>query len=141
MPLTPAQRAACYVTAAALGGLAVTLAFWALGRLGVPSLLGISGPPPSLEAPAIYRNMVWGGLWGLLFLLPVSPDSLGRKAMILTLAPVLVALLVFIPLRGGSPLGLDRGYLTPFWVYAVNLAWGFTTAYLGHALIGPEEEA
>jgi hypothetical protein len=140
MPLTMAQRAACYVTAAALGGLAVTLAFWVLGNLGVPQLLGISGPPPALEPPAIYRTMVWGGLWGLLFLLPVNFGPLWRKAMLLTIAPVLVALLWFIPRRGGALLGLDRGYLFPLWVYAVNLAWGFTTAYLGHALIGPEEE-
>jgi hypothetical protein len=140
MPLTMAQRGACYMTAAAVGGLAVSLAFWVLGNLGVPHLLGVSGPAPVLELPAIYRNMVWGGLWGLLFLAPVSPDSLWRKAVLLTLAPVLVALVVFIPMRGGSLFGLDRGYVTPIWVYVVNLAWGFTTAYLGRELIGPEAE-
>jgi hypothetical protein len=79
-------------------------------------------------------------LWGLLFLLPVSPGSLWRKAMILTLVPVFFALVVFIPLRGGSLLGLDRGSVTPLWVYVVNLAWGFTTAYLGEALVEPGKE-
>jgi hypothetical protein len=140
MPLTNAQRSACYITAGAIGGLAVTLAFWALGKLGVPHVIGVRGPEPALEAPIIYRNMVWGGLWGLLFLLPMSPVPLWRKALLFTLAPVLVALVVFVPLRGGSLFGLDRGYLTPLWVYVVNLAWGFTTAYLGQAVIGPEAE-
>jgi hypothetical protein len=140
MRLTMAQRAACYVTAAAVCGLAVTLAFWVLGKLGVPLLLGVGGPEPILDAPTVYRNMVWGGLWGLLFLLPVSPGSLWRKAMVLPLAPVLVALVVFIPLHGGGLFGLDRGYVTPLWVYLVNLSWGFTTAYLGRALLGPERD-
>jgi hypothetical protein len=140
IPLTIAQHSACYMTAGAVGGLLVTLAFWALGKLGVPYLLGVSSPPPALELPTIYRNVVWGGLWALLFLLPVSPGSLWRKAMVLTLVPVLFALLVFLPMRGGSLFGLDRGYLTPIWVYVVNLAWGFTTAYLGSALIRPEGE-
>ena len=73
--MTLMQRAALYFTAAALGGMAVVLTVWALGQIGVADMFGVS-IKPALEKTFLYRQMVWGGIWGLIFLLPVPISSL-----------------------------------------------------------------
>lgn len=126
-------RAAIYYAAASLGGLAVVLTAWALGELGVPDALGVA-IKPKLELGWIYRAVVWGGLWGLIFLLPLRISPLWLKGALLTLAPVLAAFVYFIPMRGGAMFALDKGALAPLYIYAFNLPWGLVTAYLGRAL-------
>jgi len=126
-------RVALYYAAASLGGLAVVLTAWALGQAGVPDVLGVA-LKPKLELPWLYRAVVWGGLWGLVFLLPVNIQPLWLKGLVLTLAPVLAALVYFIPMRGGAMFALDRGALAPFYIYAINIPWGLVTAYLGRRL-------
>lgn len=123
-------RAALYYAAASLGGLAVALTAWALGRIGVPDILGVA-IKPELELGWIYRVMVWGGIWGLIFLLPVNVKPLWLKGALMTLAPVLAAFVIFIPMRGGAMFALDRGALAPLYIYLINIPWGFVTAYLG----------
>jgi hypothetical protein len=127
------RRVALYYAAASLGGLAVALTAWALGQIGVADALGVAIKPP-LEPPWLYRLIVWGGIWGLIFLLPLAIRPLWLKALLFTLAPVLVALVVFFPMQGGGLFALDKGALAPFYVYLINIPWGLLTAYLGRAL-------
>lgn len=124
---------ALYYAAASLGGLAVALTAWILGQIGVSAALGV-GIEPAMERAWLYRLIVWGGLWGVIFLVPVAIRPLWLKALVFTLAPVLVALMVFTPMRGGAPFALDRGVLAPFYIYAINIPWGLVTAYLGRWL-------
>lgn len=124
------SRAALYYAAASAGGLAVALTAWSFGNIGVADALGV-GIKPALQLPWLYKMIVWGGLWGLIFLLPIRLGPLWIKALVLTIAPVLVALLVFTPLRGGALLALDKGIVAPFYIYAINIPWGLVTAYLG----------
>lgn len=126
-------RAARYYAAGSLGGLAVVLTAWAFGRAGVAGVLGVDLEPP-LELGWLYRAVVWGGLWGLVFLLPVTIRPLWLKGLIFTLAPVAAALVYFIPLRGGAMFGLDKGMLAPVYIYVVNIPWGLVTAYFGRRL-------
>lgn len=133
------RKAALYYAAASLGGLAVALTAWVLGSIGVPEALGVA-LKPALQKATIYRLMVWGGIWGLIFLLPIVLKPLWLKALVFTLAPVLVALLVVVPMRGGELLLLDKGALAPFYIYLINIPWGLITAYLGRAL-GAEDRA
>ena len=65
------RRAAVYYAAASLGGLAVALTAWSLGQIGVADALGVA-IKPALDLPWIYRLVVWGGLWGVIFLLPLK---------------------------------------------------------------------
>jgi len=131
------RRAALYYAAASLGGLAVVLTGWGLGQLGVPRALGVAVNLP-LDLAWIYRAMVWGGIWGFIFLLPLPIRPLWLKGLLLTLAPVLAALVYFGPARGGMIFALDRGEYAPFYIYAINSPWGLVTAYLGRALGGDE---
>jgi hypothetical protein len=123
-------RAALYYAAASLGGLAVVLTAWTLGQLGVADALGVA-VKPKLELPWIYRAVVWGGLWGVVFLLPLTVRPLWLKGLLFTLAPVVAALVYFIPMRGGAMFALDRGALAPLYIYLINIPWGLVTAYLG----------
>ena len=127
------QRAALYFTAAALGGLAVVITVWGFGQIGVADLFGVAVKPPLAKA-FIYKQMVWGGIWGLIFLLPVALKPLWLKGLVMTLAPVIVALVVFFPLGGAGMLGFNLGTLTPLYIFIVNIPWGLATAYFGRAL-------
>ncbi|MEC9369401.1 MAG: hypothetical protein VX871_12000 [Pseudomonadota bacterium] len=122
--------AAAYYAAASIGGLAVALTIYFLGAVGVPAALGVSIAPP-LTLPWLYKLIVWGGLWGLIFLLPLPITPLWLKCLLLTLAPVLAALVVFGPMGGTKMFWLDKGALAPLYIYLVNIPWGLATGYLG----------
>jgi len=127
------RPAAIYFAAGALGGFAVTLTVWCLGRLGVAEALGLP-IAPALEKTTIYRQMVWGGLWGLVFLLPVRIERWWLRGLVMTLFPVLAVFLYFAPMRGGQYFVLHWGIVAPFYVYVVNVPWGLVTAWLGRHL-------
>lgn len=127
------QKAALYFTAAALGGLAVVLTAWAFGQYGVADLFGVA-IKPTLAKGLIYKQMVWGGIWGLIFLLPIAIKPLWLKGLVMTLAPVIVALVFFIPKGPGGFLGQNLGTLTPLYIFLINIPWGLVTAYMGRAL-------
>ncbi len=127
------QRAALYFTAAALGGLAVVITVWGFGQIGVADLFGVA-VKTALAKEFIYKQMVWGGIWGLIFLLPIGLKPVWLKGLVLTLAPVIVALVVLFPQGGAGMLGLNLGTLTPLYIFIVNIPWGLVTAYVGHAL-------
>lgn len=131
------RRAALYYAAASIGGLAVVLTVWSFGRIGMPELFGVA-IKPAFELASLYRAMVWGGIWGMIFLLPIPIRPLWLKGLLFTLAPVLAALMYFGPARGGMMFALDRGELAPFYIYLINIPWGLVTAYLGRALGGDE---
>ena len=53
------------------GALWNSLAVWLFGFLGVAGILGVK-IAPALTAPWLYPRLVWGGIWGLLFLVPLG---------------------------------------------------------------------
>jgi len=57
--------------AGCLGGLATVLTLWLFGMLGISAALGVALAPP-LTPPMIYSFMIWGGIWGFAFLLPLG---------------------------------------------------------------------
>ncbi len=113
--------------AGALGGLANAVAVWLAGRLGITTALGV-GIAPALTAAMVYQRMVWGGIWGGLFLLPWRGSLLWR-GLVYSLGPTLVQLLVVFPYQAGKgDWGLDLGLLTPAFVVLFNAVWGWTAA-------------
>lgn len=127
------QRAALYFAAAAVGGLAAVLTAWAFGQIGVADLFGVK-IKPALAKGLIYKQMVWGGIWGLIFLLPVNVKPLWVKGLLMTLFPVIAAVVLVLPMRGNGFLGLQLGVLAPVYIYLINIPWGLVTAYLGREL-------
>jgi len=117
-----------FFTAGCLGALANSLAVWLFGYFGITSSLGVS-IAPHLSADWLYPRIVWGGLWGLLFILPILQSKLFFKGAILSLFPTAVQLFVVFPMMAHKGMaGLDVGLLTPLFVIFFNWIWGVTTA-------------
>jgi len=123
------RRASLAFTAGVAGGLAASLFLWACGRLGLTAALGVR-MAPALTAGWLSRRLVRGGLWGMLFLLPVLVRrALLLRGLVLSAGPAAAQLVVHLPLvlKKGF-LGLGLGTLTPLFVVAANLCWGLAAA-------------
>ena len=113
--------------AGALGGLANGLAIWLFGVVGINQLLGVA-LAPQLTTPLIYNKLVWGGIWGWLFLLPFPRLTYPSRGLIYSLGPSLVQILIVFPLVAHKGVGgIERGYLTPLLVLFYNAIWGIVT--------------
>jgi hypothetical protein len=117
-----------FFAAGALGALANSLVAWSFGELGVARALGVA-IQPELSPAWLYPRIVWGGLWGGLFVLPLSGQAWLRRGLILSLGPTLVQLLVVFPARGAGILGLGLGVATPLLVLVLNGVWGLVASW------------
>jgi hypothetical protein len=107
------------------GALLNSLAVWLFGLLGIAPALGVQIAPP-LTPAFLYPRLVWGGLWGLLFLAPLPRWSFPARGLLFSLAPTLMQLfLVFPVMAHKGVLGLQLGYLTPVMVVFYNAIWGY----------------
>jgi hypothetical protein len=114
--------------AGCLGGLVNSLAVWIFGVIGITSALGVK-IAPALSASWLYPRLVWGGIWGLLFLLPLVQKRFLYKGLILSLGPTIVQLFIVFPLKANKGvMGLDLGLLTPLFVIVFNAIWGLSAA-------------
>jgi len=117
-----------FFSAGCIGALANSLAVWLFGHYGISSSLGVS-IAPSLSPEWLYPRIVWGGLWGMLFILPVLQSKLVLKGMLLSLFPTAVQLFVVFPLMAHKGMaGLELGLLTPLLVLFFNGVWGIAAA-------------
>ena len=117
-----------YFAAGCLGALANSLFLWLAGEYGITKALGVS-IAPALTPAWLYPRIVWGGLWGFLFLLPLKNASLMLKGSILSLFPTAVQLFIVFPYQANKGMGgLELGLLTPLLVVVVNWVWGIVTA-------------
>jgi len=126
--MTLARSLSLCVAAGALGGGSNGLVVWASGELGVTHALGVA-IAPTLSPSWLYPRIVWGGLWGALFALPLATDWL-RRGLLVSLAPSAVQLFVVFPIRAGKgALGLELGLLTPVFVLVFNGVWGVVASW------------
>lgn len=113
-----------YFAAGCLGALANSLAVWAFGEYGITKQFGVA-IAPALKLAWLYPRIVWGGIWGLLFVLPFLNSRLITKGTIISLFPTLVQLLVIFPIQANKGyFGLELGMYTPAFVVFFNLIWG-----------------
>ncbi len=118
------RRLSFVFSAGAVGGLVNSVAAWALGAAGVTAALGVT-IAPQLTPPWLYQRLVWGGIWGALFLVPLLGRRLVLKGVMLSLGPTIVQLLVVFPFQAQKGvLGLQLGILTPLVVILLNAVWG-----------------
>ena len=114
--------------AGCLGALANSIAVWLSGQFGITLSLGVA-IAPSLTPEWIYPRIVWGGIWGLLFVLPILPSRTLLKGTLLSLFPSAVQLFIVFPLKADKGVaGLDLGLYTPLFVLLFNWVWGVVTA-------------
>jgi len=115
--------------AGSVGGLANMCAIWGFGAWGISQTLGVK-LAPHLSVPWLYNRLVWGGLWGFIFLLPWKNLSLPARGLLFSLAPSLVQMLVVFPYQAHKGmLGLQLGYLTPALVLFFNAVWGLAAVF------------
>lgn len=110
------------------GGLANSLVVWWCGAIGLTGLFGAS-IAPTLTPLWLYPRIVWGGIWGGLFLLP-TPEIYWLRGLFFSLPPSLVQLLIVFPQAGKGWFGLDLGLSAPLFVLFFNAVWGLVAAYL-----------
>ena len=114
--------------AGVLGGLANSLTVWLFGLVGLNQLLGVS-LAPALTPAWLYPRLVWGGLWGWLFLLRFPRLTYLSRGLVFSLGPSLVQIFLVFPLKAQKGVGgIELGYLTPLLVLFFNAVWGLVTA-------------
>ena len=114
--------------AGCLGALAMCVVMWLCSRYGVTQSLGVA-LGGSISPNWMYPRIVWGGLWGLLFLLPIFASSLLARSFVIALIPTLVWLFLIYPFYLGKGVaGLSLGLLTPFVLFFFFWVWSLTTA-------------
>jgi len=127
--MSVARSLSLFFAAGALGAVANSLVVWIFGQLGISQLLGVS-IAPTLSPAWLYPRVVWGGLWGFLFILPVLPHTWLQRGLLLSLGPSLVQLFVVFPLKAKKGvLGLELGILTPVLVLVFNAVWGVVASW------------
>ncbi|MFO0995647.1 MAG: hypothetical protein U1F33_03115 [Alphaproteobacteria bacterium] len=123
-----AKRLSLAFAAGALGALAHGFALWFAGHIHLTAAIGVA-IAPGLNTIWFYPHIVWGGLWGFLFALPVLERSWVVRGLVLSLAPTLVQLFVIFPERTtAGTMGLGLGHLTPLVVLVANGIWGLAAA-------------
>lgn len=123
-----AKRLTVIFSAGCLGGLANSLAVWLFGAYGVTKSLGVR-IAPDLSPVWLYPRLVWGGIWGLLFVLPVFRNSVLKRGLLLSLGPTIIQLFVVFPYKADQGMmGMGLGALTPLLVFVFNAIWGVTVA-------------
>ncbi len=122
------KRISLMFAAGAMGGLINSLLVWFFGAKGITGHFGVA-IAPALTGPWLYPRLVWGGLWGFLFLLPLMESRQIPRGLVFSLGPTLVQLFFIFPsVNHKGLLGVDLGALTPVFVLFFNAVWGVVAA-------------
>ena len=102
-----------------VAGCVGTIGFYIGIRIGMASGL-VAGPPPVMEFLAskefFYRQVTWGGIWGLLFVVPFLSGMWWLRGMIVGLLATLAAVFIFRPEVPPLPLIVNMVVLNAgFW--------------------------
>jgi hypothetical protein len=117
-----------FFAAGCVGAIANSLTVWLFGHQGITRSIGVS-MSPALSPEWLYPRIVWGGLWGLLFILPILNSRLFAKGSVLSLFPTVVQLFVVFPFVAHKGIaGMKLGLYTPAVVLFFNWVWGMVTA-------------
>ena len=126
--MSVARSLSLFFAAGVVGALVNSLVVWGVTELGLPQALGVS-LAPKVSPAWLYPRLVWGGLWGLLFVLPIALGVVPR-GLLLSLAPALFQLLVVFPAWAGQGIGgVELGALTPVLVLFYSAVWGVTASW------------
>jgi hypothetical protein len=112
-----------------LGGLINSIVVWLFGVMGITAALGVK-ITPSFTKIWLYPRIVWGGLWGFLFLLPFLRKSYFFRGLLYSLGPTMAQLFIVFPIQAKKGvMGVDLGMMTPIFVLFFNAIWGICTAF------------
>ncbi|CAL5227307.1 g10244 [Coccomyxa viridis] len=127
--------------AGAVGGLINFLIAPLFGALHITTALGVD-IAPGLNKGDLYQKLVWGGVFGFLFLIPLRKyvKQWWVRACIFGVVPSLVQMFLVFPLSTPFKVGgVGLGALTPVFVLLFNtIGWGIP-AYAWFRLAGYED--
>ena len=116
------------VTGGLFGALANSVFVWMAGAYGWTAAIGVA-LAPEWTRPWLYQRLVWGAIWGLVFVPRFLANSVFWRGLLVSLGPTLVQLLIVFPNQlDKGYLGLDLGNLTPLVVVLANAVWGWAAA-------------
>lgn len=122
------KRILIFFAAGCLGALANSLVVYLFGDLGITKSLGVS-ISPALKSSWLYPRIVWGGIFGFLFFLPLLNSKPVSKGTLLSVFPTIVQLFIVFPYKAGKGIaGIELGVLTPALVFVFNWVWGVVTS-------------
>lgn len=115
--------------AGCIGGLVNRLAVWFFGLKGISEQMGVK-LTPQLSEGFIYAGIVWGGIWGFMFLIPLLKNRIIIRGLLFGLAPSVVMLFVVFPYwMNKGVMGVQLGDSMPLLVFIFNSIWGIVTAF------------
>lgn len=103
--------------AGAFGACILALASAFFAALHVPELIGLPAPNPQPVLPRLYQAVVWGGIWGLFFVLPVLNRWWWLKGIIIGTLATLAIVFYFNP-------GITTPPMRFVYVLVLNMIWG-----------------
>ncbi len=126
------SRVSVGFAAGCAGALVNSWLVWYLGRRGIPHMFGVA-IAPKWSLGFLYPRLVWGGIWGLLFVLPIwnAPfwAAVVLRGIVFSLGPTLFQLFYVFPhMLGKGSMGMALGKLTPLFVFVYNVVWGIGAA-------------
>lgn len=112
----------------AAGGLANSIVVWLFVQYKVTDQLSVNIHPAFTPA-WLYPRLVWGGIWGVLFLLPYRNRSVIIRGLLYSLGPSLLQLLYIFPFKQQVGwFGVQLGEWTFLYVLFFNAIWGLVAA-------------
>ena len=111
----------------ALGGFIEILTYYTFSLAGITAKFGMPGVTV-WKPEMVYRPVVWGGLWGITFLIPFLDDLYILKGIVFSLLPTLAAWFIFIPSK--TPANMRPGLKGLLLILILNAIWGIATVLM-----------
>lgn len=115
-------------------GAAANVGFLALAAAG-GLIAAMNLTLPALPYPDfLYKQIAWGGLWGVLLAAPVLTGGWFLRGLLLSLLASAATLFIFFPMaslgeQGPGMAGLNLGTMMPVLVLLANAVWGLVAAW------------
>ncbi len=110
-----------------LGGVAVNTFNLLFGFLNLPRLVGFDFMP-DFNLIDLLSDLGWGGLWGLLFLVPFLDGMITLKGILIGALSFCVQMLVAISYIHHHPVGLMDPLPLIAYLFGLNAFWGIVSS-------------
>lgn len=116
-----------------VGALVFSVLYWLSIHFSLTNQMGIFLTVPGSWRnilAALYPCLVWGGIFGLLFLLPWLPKYWWVRGVLFSLIPTVIMLIYYIPqVMDGGMFGVSLGKYTFAFFVAMNAIWGLVASF------------
>jgi hypothetical protein len=103
--------------AGGVGVIALVVFLWIVRDAGVLTSLGLHAPKPKMP-DFLYSRIVWGGLWALLFVLPVMSRQWLLRGLAVGVLASLASIFYF------NPAWKNAAFSFVLLIFVANAVWG-----------------